>query len=458
MRWINARLDERNQLVTIITKSNKIIEIKQQSQMEHPGDALSLGALASPVVSDEITLDVGGDFLLPGMIDAHVHSRDPGFPRKETWQTLAAGAYKGGVIGVCDMPNTKPPTMDRVEILDKAARAEACGLDFRLFLGVGGANIDRLRPLMEDVSLPLAGLKVYYGQSTGELMYADLMRLGQSLPYPCSRALVFHSEDQCAIDDNMGRHSCEECGTPGSFRVHSAIRSSAAAHASTRVILEWAQQQHRPVHIAHLSTPVEVDLIEEARARGVMVTSEVAPHHLMFDTDDYDRLGGYLKMNPPVRSPDEVRHLNQMFGDGRIEVYATDHAPHTRAEKETTNYAQCPSGVPGVEFFVPTLLTLADRNGLPMSRAIAMGAETPARLFGFGPNVGRLAPGCEANLVWVRRRDWIVPATEVASACGWTPYAGMTLRYDVLATWHRGRLVFRQTGASVQTAHRVPLP
>jgi dihydroorotase len=387
-------------------------------------------------------IDAAGATIVPAGIDVHVHSRDPGLTQKETWDTLALGAYRGGVVAVADMPNTLPPTMTREAVLAKAARARASGLEFRLLLGVGAANIGQVGALLADPELPLCALKVFYGRTTGELLYDDLETLARSLPASGEKPVVFHSEDQCTVDCNQARLGDRLSGRANAdFAVHSEIRSSAAAHASTRKVLEWARTVYRrPIHIAHVSTPLEVELVAEAKARGVPVTCEVAPHHLLLSTDDYGSLGPLAKMNPPLRSPEEVAALRRLVGKGEVDLFATDHAPHLLAEKRV-DVAHSPSGVPSLELFWPLILAIAEITGLAPETACTMAAERPAALFGFR-GMGRIAAGCAADFAWLAREPSPVRGQEVVSKCGWTPYDGATLPGRVLGTWTRGRRVF----------------
>ncbi|MEZ4741016.1 MAG: amidohydrolase family protein [Bdellovibrionota bacterium] len=392
--------------------------------------------------TDIINIDCKAELILPAAIDVHVHSREPGFSHKEDWMTLSNAAFKGGVVAVCDMPNTLPPTMSRADIEEKAHIAQKSKLAFKLYLGVGKANIGSLKNILSDPSLPLCGLKVYYGQSTGELMYDDLETLAKALPENMRGVLTFHSEDQCRIDHNekelLTGYNSKDDSLP--YELHSKIRSSDSAWQSTKVILEWAKKWQQPVHIAHISTPAEMELIEEARQGGLHVTAEVAPHHLIFSTDDYEHLGPLLKMNPPVRSPEEVHELRNYFAKGLIDYFATDHAPHTLVEKNQP-YKLCPSGVPSIEYFWPLLLLLADQTGLSPVQTLQMGAAKAAIPFGFS-SLGKLEVGYDASFVWISRQTQTIRNKEVVSKCRWSPYDGMELPYTVCATWHKGQLVY----------------
>ncbi len=395
-------------------------------------------------------VDAAGATLIPAAIDAHVHSRDPGLTHKEDWQTLARGAAKGGVVAVCDMPNTIPPTLGRKAILEKAAIAVQSGLDFRLLLGVSAHNLGEVGPLLADPDLPICALKVFYGKTTGELMYDDLETLAGYLPEDGRKLVVFHSEDQCQVDCNEKQFHDQLSRTdPLGFAVHSQIRSSAAAHASTRTILEWGLKTYqRPIHIAHCSTPVEVELIQEYKAKGLHCTSEIAPHHLIFSTEDYATLGPYVKMNPPLRSPDEVKALRKLVRAGAIEMFATDHAPHTRAEK-VAMVGRSPSGVPGVEYFWPLVLECLRLSGLKLGELspqdqdliLAMACANPARLFGIS-NRGAILGGKQADFVALGETEMVVSNQEVVSKCGWSPYDGMQLPRGVRGTWWNGKKVW----------------
>lgn len=436
---INARTTK-GAFISFDVEGDTLRRVRETGVRQLAADARPLETLVDSR-RDAGVFDAQGALVLPGGVDVHVHSRDPGLTHKETWQTLAHGAWRGGVTTVCDMPNTIPPTMSREAVLAKAELAAASGLRFGLQLGVGAGNIDQIAGLLSDRALPICALKVFYGKTTGELMYDDLVTLGRSLPEDGSKIIVFHSEDQCTVDCNQARLKDRLGGRANAdFRVHSEIRSSAAAHASTRAILEWARSYRRPVHIAHVSTPLEVELVLEAKALGLPVTCEVAPHHLLFSTDDYARLGPLVKMNPPLRPANEVEQLKRLFGLGQIDVWATDHAPHTLAEKRS-EVARSPSGVPGVELFYQLLFECCRLTGLDPDTAVAMASETPARLFGF-PRLGAIRDGHAADFVLATEAPWRVRGEEVVSKCGWTPYDGLTLPLDVRATWCQGARTF----------------
>lgn len=386
--------------------------------------------------------DGEGLSIYPAGIDVHVHSRDPGYTHKEDWQSLARSAFKGGVVGVVDMPNTFPPTFYPEEVREKARRAEESGLDYRILLGTGADNIASLCKTLSDDTLPLAGIKVYYGQSTGNLMFSDLKALGAALPRDYKGILVFHSEDQCRIDHRQESlmAASEHDKSNRQFEVHSAIRDSESAWISTRKILDWARTCPFRVHLAHASTPKEIKWLDEARVSGGSLSSEVSPHHILLHTGDYDRLGPFLKVNPPVRSAAEVLELREQLKSGLIDCFATDHAPHTIEEKQKA-YDQCPSGIPSIEFYWPLLALVAKKCGVSLKQLAPMAGLNPANLFGFN-QLGSLTPGNLASFVLLDQTEWTISKENVSAKCGWSPYTGIEVPAKVMGTWHKGKCVF----------------
>jgi dihydroorotase len=400
---------------------------------------------APQVMPDSSTWDAESSLILPAMVDMHIHSRDPGFPDKETWESLTAAAYAGGVVAVADMPNTRPATMNIETARAKIKSASEAGIEARVYLGVGAANIASLAQTLSEPDSGICGVKIYYGHSTGNLMFSDLEQLHRALPQSGHLLLSFHSEDQCRIDMHYAKISDADLDRVdnAAFRKHSEIRDSNAAITSTRLILDWAKTHRRPIHIAHVSTPDEVELISEYRKAGVAVTSEVAPHHLLLCEDDYEQLGAFLKVNPPVRSRQEVERLKRLFQAGEIDAVATDHAPHTIAEKQQS-LRNAPSGLPSIEYFVPLLFKIGRILGMSNSRLIEFGSRSPAQLLGL-EKLGRIAPGFEASFIQVIDASWVVTEASIKSKCGWTPYLGFEFPVFVEGTWHRSKRVYSRS-------------
>lgn len=385
------------------------------------------------------------ELFVPGAIDVHVHSRDPGYTEKEDWRSLARSAYRGGVVSLVDMPNTNPPTLTQDSVVQKAHLASQTGIPFKLLLGIAESNIAMIPALMKNKNLPLAGLKVYYGHSTGNMMFSDLNALGHAVDRFDHGVLVFHSEDQCSIEDNERKFSpkINQVQQPKDFIIHSKIRDSNSAYVATKKLLEWARIQERSIHIAHVSTPQEMEMINEYRKKGVPVSCEVAFHHLFFSTDDYEKLGANIKVNPPVRSPEEMYKLREYVVQGDIDCMVTDHAPHLTCEKQRS-YQEAPSGIPSIELFWPLLYKFYETTPEnTLEKLVDMASANPAKLFGFSCK-GRIAVGYEANMVWLKKRETVVQASNLSAKCGWSPYEGIKFSRIVQATWLKGRRVFYQ--------------
>jgi len=442
-RIINAK-NAQKRWYSLVLSDGHITSVELQTGPVAPSPGVKRLEAATDVHrGPDQTWDAGGDLLIPAGVDIHIHSRDPGLTHKEDWTSVARGGARGGVAAVVDMPNTIPATMTRETVLAKAERAQRSGIGFRLFLGVGRSNVNQLATLLTDPSLPLAGVKVYYGQSTGDLMFADLQALDQVLPRGGGKLLVFHSEDQCCIDDNTKVVDVAGLGQSNvDYAIHSKLRDSRSAWTATQAILDWAIKSRRSIHIAHVSTPREVEMIADARIKGAHVTCEVAPHHLLLSTDDYPRLGPFLKVNPPVRSPEEVAALRLLVKQGCVDAFATDHAPHTRNEK-LQPYARCPSGMPSLEWFYPLIFRISDDIGLARERAVNMASTRPAELVGLS-DYGALEPGRPFQATLIREGNNTISEHDVVSKCGWTPYDGLVVPVKVLATWHGGTLMGTQ--------------
>ena len=400
------------QLASVKINSGVITGIEEQSHLQG-GHAKTVTdfckwGMEGADETDQI-FDGEGLAIAPAAVDCHVHSRDPGAPQKECWESLGRSAFKGGVVAVVDMPNTTPPTFFPEDVLNKEAAAARSGLDYRFLLGTGAVNLSSLRETLRTEGLPLAGLKIYYGQSTGDLMFSDLEALEQALPADYRGLLVFHSEDQCRIDQRYHDARKDPASSEEGFqshRIHSHIRDDQSAWVSTRRILSWAETCPFRVHLAHTSTPEEVEWLEQSRGRGAELSSEVTPHHLLLSTEDYDDLGPFIKVNPPVRSSKTVGRLRTMFSQGLLDCFATDHAPHTKEEKRRA-YDECPSGIPSIEFFWPLFGLVAAECGKTVWDLLPMICSQPAGLFGFH-DLGSLAAGKSASFVLIEESSWVI--------------------------------------------------
>jgi dihydroorotase len=374
------------------------------------------------------TIDCTGLHVLPGVIDAHVHFREPGAEHKEDFETGSRAALAGGVTAVFEMPNTRPATVTGAAIADKLEHARgrmAC--DFAFYIGASRANIAELGNLER---LPgCCGVKTFMGSSTGDLLVEDDDSVEQILRRVNRRA-SFHAEDEDRLNARM---DLRIAGEPGS---HPVWRDPEAARLATERLLHLARKTGKRVHVLHVSTADELGLLADNHA---IASVEVTPQHLTLTAPEvYERLGTCAQMNPPLR---DAHHREALWGavaSGLVDVIGSDHAPHTLEEK-AKGYPESPSGLPGVQTLVPLMLDHVNAGRLTLERFVDLTSHGPARLYQIAGK-GRMAAGYDADFTIVdltRRQtitnDWI------ESRCGWTPYDGMAVTGWPVGTLVRGR-------------------
>ena len=379
-------------------------------------------------IGDDQVIDAGGKLLLPGAIDVHVHFREPGFSHKETWKTGSQSAAAGGVTTVVDQPNTEPPTVTGDAFDEKASLAADSFVDY----GLNGGVVPDWDPdsLFER---PLFALgEVFLADSTGDMgIEESLFRAAAERARTEDTVVTVHAEDADLFDESVRDRDDADAW--------SAFRTSNAEVAAVERACEIATDVGVGLHVAHTSTPGGV---RAASAAGA--TCEVTPHHLFLSRDDLEDLGTFGRMNPPLRAEPERKELLELLVDGTIDVVATDHAPHTRAEKRASIW-DAPSGVPGVETMLPLLLEEARRDRLSYERLRDVTALNPARIFGV-PRKGRVTEGADADLVLVDPDATTdIQAEELHSKCGWTPFDGWSGVFPEL-TLVRGAIVYDREG------------
>jgi dihydroorotase len=385
-----------------------------------------------PSSDDERVVDATGKRLFPGMIDVHVHARDPGFPHKETWASLGESAAAGGVTTVVDQPNTDPPTVDGAAFDQKADLAADCMVDY----GINGGVTAEWAP-EELLDRPVFALgEVFLADSTGE-MGIDADRFEDATGEATDRGVpvTVHAEDASLFD-----RSVHEAGRTDAD-AWSAYRSAEAEVAAIERACAVGKRRGAQLHIAHTSTPAGIDLAAEND-----MTSEVTPHHLFLSRADLDELGTNGRMNPPLRSERRRAAVFERVVDGTVDMIATDHAPHMTAEKNRGIW-DAPSGVPGVETALPLLLAAAMRGEIGYERVRDLTAATPAAVFDL-PRKGRIEAGKDADLVlFDPEQTSEIDGEALHSNAGWTPFEGYE---GVFPEWTmvRGHLVYERTHES----------
>ena len=389
-------------------------------------------------------IDCAGLHILPGVIDSQVHLREPGAEHKEDLETGGRAAVMGGVTCVFEMPNTNPLTVTAEALADKVKRAtNRMYCDFAFYMGGTRDNAHELSDLER---LPgCAGIKVFMGSSTGNLLVEDDDGVAHILANTRRRA-AFHSEDEYRLKARKAKQR------EGDASSHPVWRDAEAARLSTERLLRLAREAGKRIHVLHVSTADEFPLLAANRD---VATVEVTPQHLTLAADDYARLGTLMQMNPPVREAFHRDAIWRALNSGLVDVLGSDHAPHTLEEKAKP-YPHSPSGMPGVQTLVPVMLDWVNKGRLSIERFVDLTAHGPARIFGIA-NKGRIAEGYDADFTVVdmkRRRE--IGNGWIESRCGWTPYHGMTVTGWPIGTMVRGRRVM-WNGEIIGVAHGQPI-
>ncbi len=406
------------------------------------GRIAEIGSLSGADAAEVV--DCTGLHVLPGVIDSQVHFREPGNEHKENLETGSRAAVLGGVTGVFEMPNTDPLTTTTAALEDKLRRAKTMWCDHAFY---AGATHENYKDLPELENMPgVCGVKIFMGASTGNLLIADDDGVRNVLSHG-RRRVAIHSEDEYILRDNASLVRA------GDWTSHPEVRSAAAAVKCTERLLKIARETGRRVHVLHISTADEIPILQ---AHKDIATCEVTPQHLTLEGPEiYQRMKGMAQMNPPLRDAHHRAGLWQGVCAGVFDVIGSDHAPHTREEKQKP-YPDSPSGMPGVQTLVPVMLTHVVEKRLSLSRFVDLVCHGPNRIFGIAGK-GRLAAGYDADFTIVDMNvtreithDWS------ASKCGWTPFDGFTAKAWPVGTIIRGRRVMWQ-GELIGKAGGIPM-
>jgi dihydroorotase len=378
------------------------------------------------------TIDAAGLHVLPGVIDTQVHFREPGLEWKEDLETGSHAAVLGGVTAVFEMPNTQPNTTDAGTLADKLARAKgrmACDHAFY----VGGTH-ENAHLLGELERLPgCCGIKVFMGASTGTLLVPDDAGVADILRH-VSRRATFHSEDEMRLAERR------PLAREGDWTSHPEVRDALSALLSTERLLRIARELGKRIHVLHVTTAEEIDLLAQHRD---VASVEITPQHLTLTAPEaYERLKGLAQMNPPIREARHQAGLWRGLQQGVVDVLGSDHAPHTLEEKAKP-YPASPSGMPGVQTLVPVMLDHVAKGRLTLERFVDLTSAGAQRIFGIAGK-GRMAEGWDADLTLVdlnARR--VLDHADMATRSGWTPFHGMEVQGWPVATVIRGRAVMR---------------
>ncbi|KYC43444.1 dihydroorotase [Scytonema hofmannii PCC 7110] len=376
-------------------------------------------------------IDAEGLTLLPGVIDPQVHFREPGLEYKEDLFTASCACAKGGVTSFLEMPNTRPPTISQYALDDKLQRASQKSLvNYGFFIG---ATADNLPDIL--LAKPTPGIKIFMGSMHGSLLVDQDAAL-EAIFAKGDRLIAVHAEDQARIQQRRA-----EFAGIHDPAVHSQIQDNQAALLATQQALRLSKKYQRRLHILHMSTAEEAELLRQDKPSWV--TAEVTPQHLLLNTDAYAKIGTRAQMNPPLRSPHDNEVLWEALRDGTIDFIATDHAPHTLEEK-SQEYPKTPSGMPGVETSLPLMLTAAMDGKCTVAQVANWMSQAVAKAYSI-PNKGAIAPGYDADLVLVDLNTYHpVRPEELLTKCRWSPFEGWNLTGWPVVTIVGGQIVYEK--------------
>ena len=390
---------------------------------------------AAQTTADQV-VDAGGKYLLPGVIDDQVHFREPGLTHKEDLAHASRACAKGGVTSFLEMPNTVPNTITQAALEDKLATASKSSLvNYGFYVGATTENVDVLKHATRT-----PGIKIFIGSSTGNLLVDEQAAL-EKIFAESTLTICAHCEDETTVRANAAKYANET-----DIAFHSKVRDHEAAVIATARAIDLAQRHNHRFHVLHVSTANEIELIQNG---GPLITSEVCPHHLFFNVDDYPRLGSLVKMNPSIKNKTDNEQLWQALCDGVIDIVATDHAPHTMDEKREP-YPKCPSGLPAVENSLALMLNQVNQGKCTIEQVVKWMCSRPAEIWNM-KNKGRIEVGYDADLTLV---DMDLTQTVLnenqETKCGWTPWHGDDLTGWPIATWVMGKQVFKMVDGKSQ--------
>jgi len=383
-------------------------------------------------------IDAAGNYLLPGMIDDQVHFREPGMTHKGDLASESAAAVAGGITSFMDMPNVNPQTTTRAALTAKYAIAEhRCSANYGFYLGATNSNIEEIKALQVGAA---CGIKAFMGASTGDMLIDDPRALEELFEHAPVIVLT-HCEHSPTIWDNEAKARAR-FGEQVPFSEHPAIRSAQACLDSSTLAVDLASRHDALLHILHLTTAVEMDLFSKAHRSKKRITAEVCVHHLWFDESQYDEFGANIKCNPAIKTRQDREALINALNDGRLDIIATDHAPHTVAEKNES-YFKAPAGLPLVQHALLALFDLANAGQIDIKTIVDRACHAPADIFGVTER-GYIREGWYADLVIVdAEKPYLVNDANILSKCQWSPFSGHEFSASIDTTVVNGEVVYR---------------
>ena len=399
--------------------------------------AIIRGTDITGITADHI-IDAKGQYLIPGCIDDHVHFRDPGLTHKADMHTESRAAARGGVTSVMDMPNCNPQTTTMEALEAKFADAKTkCLVNHSFYLGATTDNIEEIRRVDPRT---ICGVKLFMGSSTGGMLVDRDERI-ETIFSESSTIIALHCEDQSIIAANTAKYKEETASDDPDVNYHPLIRSEEACYQSTKKAVELAKKTGAKIHIMHISTARELELLQQGDLKNKKITAEVCLPHLYYTDADYATYGTRIKCNPAVKTTADRDALRKALREGLIDVIGTDHAPHLPTDK-VGGALKAASGIPTIQYVLPAMLELADEGILTLAQVVEKMAHNPAILYKVKER-GFIREGYHADLVLVKPDTPHTVSTEdIESKCAWSPFEGHTFRWDITHTWVNGHAVY----------------
>lgn len=399
-------------------------------------DEIIEGADSEPVIPVDETIDGTGCYLFPGVIDDHVHFRDPGLTQKGDFSTESRAAAAGGVTTVFDMPNCNPQTTTMEAFKEKwMIAASKSVVNYGLFFGATAGNAYELGKLD---SRKVAGIKLFMGSSTGNMLVDNEVAL-RAIFESAKLPIMTHCENTQLINENMAKAQAAYGNDPA-VEHHPKIRSEEACYQSTALAVKLAQETGARLHVAHISTARELELFD---ANNPRITAEACVGHLVFCDKDYAKLGTRIKVNPAIKTEADCHALREALNNDKIYTIGTDHAPHKLSEK-MGGCAKAASGMPIIQFSLVSMLELVDKGVLSLERMVQLMCHNPAELLQI-ENRGYLREGYKADIVMVRPHvPWTLTPNRIQSKCNWSPLEGHVFHWRVERTFCNGFPIFNR--------------
>ncbi|MAG15946.1 dihydroorotase [Candidatus Woesearchaeota archaeon] len=402
---VKGKLENRN----ILIEDGKIIEVTEDT------------------VSSNDKINAEGKIILPGLIDCHVHLREPGLTQKEDFKTGSMAAAAGGVTSVFEMPNTNPATTTLQLLQEKKELAKKSIVNYGLYMGATTDNIEEIKKAEN-----IAGVKLYMGSSTGNLLVTDKEAIKNV--FDSGKTVVVHAEDEELMNKNAEHYKDEKDPV-----IHAKIRSNEVE--ATAIKSAVLMVGNNKVHFTHTSTKESMEIIKEAKKNNSNISCDVTPHHLFLTYEELKTQRNFAKMNPALRNKEDVEALWKAIDEGIVDCIATDHAGHTKDEKEA-DYWEAPSGVPGLETMLPLLLDAVNKGRITLEKVTELTSINPAKIFGV-KNKGKIEKGYDADLVIVdMNMEKEIKNEELFTKCGWSPFNGWKLKGWPVTTIVNGNIVF----------------